>query len=167
MEMPERINAGQILVVVGAVALFVSLFLNWYEAPFEGSVTAWTAFELLDIVLAGLALAAIAAVVPIPRDEWRAPLISSDWIPWFGVAALVFILVSLVNDPPAAAGLGLDIGVWIGLAGAAVVAIGGVMSFARISVVIGTGTEQDTEDMEPLSEEPLPGEEPLPREKPT
>jgi hypothetical protein len=135
--MPERINAGQILVVVGAVALFVSLFLNWYEGPFagEGALSAWTAFELLDIVLAGLALVAIAAAVPILR-EGPATLISSRWLPWLGLAAFVLVAVTLLNDPPGARDRGLEPGAWIGLAGAALLAVGGLLSFARVSLVV-------------------------------
>ena len=76
--MPERINASQILVVAGAAALLVSLFLNWYEPRFPGEsgLSAWSAFEVLDIVLAGLALAAIAAVIPSPRDAGGATLLA-------------------------------------------------------------------------------------------
>lgn len=135
--MPERINAGQILVVVGAVALFVSLFLNWYEGPFagEGALSAWTAFELLDIVLAGLALVAIAAAVPILR-EGPATLISSRWLPCLGLAAFVLVAVTLLNDPPGARDRGLEPGAWIGLAGAALLAVGGLLSFARVSLVV-------------------------------
>ena len=45
--MPERINGGQALVVVAAIGLIVSLFLDWY-AP---GVSAWTAFEIVDLLL--------------------------------------------------------------------------------------------------------------------
>jgi hypothetical protein len=136
--MPERINAGQILVVVGAVALFVSLFLNWYEGPFGGedALSAWTAFELLDIVLAGLALVALAAAVPILREGGPATLISSRWLPWLGLAAFVLVAITLLNDPPGARDRGLEIGAWIGLAGAAILAVGGLLSFARVSLVV-------------------------------
>jgi hypothetical protein len=138
--MPERINAGQILVVVGAVALFVSLFLNWYEGPFggEGALSAWTTFELLDIVLAGLALVAIAAVVPIVRADGPATLVSTRWVPFLGLAAFVLVAVTLLNDPPGARDRGLEFGAWIGLAGAAILAVGGLLSFARVSLVIST-----------------------------
>ena len=136
--MPERINAGQVLVVVGAVALFVSLFLNWYEGPFAGedALSAWTAFELLDIVLAGLALVALAAAVPILREAGPATLISSRWLPWLGLAAVVLVAVTLLNDPPGARDRGLELGAWIGLAGAAVLAVGGLLSFARVSLIV-------------------------------
>src|SRR5687767_12638727 len=98
--MPQRINASQILVVVGGVTLFVSLFLSWYEARFAGesALTAWTAFELLDILLAGLALAAIVAAVPIRRETGTASLAADRWLPWLGLAALVLVVVTFLND---------------------------------------------------------------------
>jgi uncharacterized membrane protein HdeD (DUF308 family) len=58
--MPERINGGQALVAIGAIALIVSLFLNWYEP----GRSAWTVFEVWDIVLAAIGIAAIAAILP-------------------------------------------------------------------------------------------------------
>jgi hypothetical protein len=136
--MPERINASQILVVVGAVALFVSLFLNWYEPRFPGEsgMSAWTAFEILDIALAGLALVAIASVIPAPRDTGAATLVAARWLPWIGIAALVLVVVSLLNDPPGARDRGLEIGAWVGLAGAVALALGGLASYARVSLVI-------------------------------
>ncbi|HZA89168.1 MAG TPA: hypothetical protein VE401_02960 [Solirubrobacterales bacterium] len=144
--MPERINAGQILVVVGAVALFVSLFLNWYEGPFAGEsgFSAWTAFELLDIVLAGLALAAIAAAVPIRRGDGTATPISGRWLPFVGLAAFVLVAVTLLNDPPGARDRGLELGAWVALAGAAALAVGGLLGLARVSLVVTTRpTEPD------------------------
>ena len=136
--MPEKINASQILVVAGAVVLFASLFLDWYEPRFadESGLTAWTVFELGDILLAGLCLVAIAAVIPVPREGGTATVVAARWLPWLGVAALAFVAISLVNDPPAARERGLEAGAWIGLAGAAMLAIGGLLSFARVSLVV-------------------------------
>ncbi len=148
--MPERINAGQILVVAGSVALFASLFLNWYEPRFTGEdgLSAWTAFELLDLVLAGLALVAIAAVVPFRREGGTATLLAGRWRPWLGLAALALVLVSVINDPPGARDRGLELGAWIGLAGAAAMAIGGLISYARVSLVISLrpADERPTEE---------------------
>jgi hypothetical protein len=144
--MPERINAGQILVVVGAVALFASLFLNWYEGPFAGDsgFSAWTAFELLDIILAALALAAIAAAVPISRGEGSATPLSGRWLPFVGLAAFVLVAVTLLNDPPGARDRGLELGAWVALAGATALAAGGLLSLARVSLVVTTRpTESD------------------------
>jgi hypothetical protein len=145
--MPERINLGQGLVIVGAAVLFVSLFLNWYQGPFDESVSAWTAFELLDIVLAGLALVAIATALPLNGSaaEVLPPL---GWLRWIGLAALVLVVITLLNDPPAVHGSSLEAGAWIGLAGAALLAAGGVLSSARISLVITSRAGRATGETE-------------------
>jgi peptidoglycan/LPS O-acetylase OafA/YrhL len=150
--MPERINGGPALVVLGAVALIVSLFLHWYEPD----QSAWTVFEAWDIVLAGIGVAAILTVIPIPRrnvaDEHLVP---ERWLPFLAGAALVIVVVALVNHPPAARGAGLQVGAWIGLGAAVVLAAGALLSKARISVVIalkpneGTGRSRRTPDPEP------------------
>jgi hypothetical protein len=151
--MPERINAGQVLVVVGAVVLFASLFLDWYAPRFAGEsgLSAWTAFELGDVLLAGLCLVAIAAVIPAPREA--ATLVAGRWLPWLGIAALAFVAISLVNDPPAARERGLEAGAWVGLAGAAMLAIGGLLSFARVSLVV---TLRPAESEAPTAESEAP-----------
>ena len=131
--MPERINGGQVLVVLGAVALLVSLFLNW----FEPSRSAWTVFEVWDLVLAAIAVAAIAAASPIRLTGTSGePPVSERWLPALGIAALVIVFVALVNHPPAARGAGLEIGAWIALIAAILLTVGAILSRARIALVI-------------------------------
>ncbi len=140
--MPERINLGQGLVIIGGVVLFVSLFLNWYEGPFGQSVSAWTAFELLDIVLAGLAIVAVATALPLDSSSsLKRP--STEWLPWLGVAALVLIVITLLNDPPSVHGADLQAGAWVGLGGAILLALGGLLSNARVSLVVSSRREGD------------------------
>jgi peptidoglycan/LPS O-acetylase OafA/YrhL len=151
--MPERINGGQALVVLGAVALIVSLFLSWYEPG--GS--AWTVFEVWDLVLAAIGVAAIAAVVPGRRgsaaDEHLVP---QAWLPALGAAALVIVVVALVNQPPAARGAGLEVGAWIALAAVIVLAAGAILSRARISLVITLRSSDEPRRATPAPERPEP-----------
>jgi hypothetical protein len=131
--MPERINGGQVLVVLGAIALFVGLFLNW----FEPSRSAWTAFEVWDLVLAAIAVAAIAAAIPIRLSgKSGEPVVAPRWLPALGIAPLIIVVVALLDHPPAARGAGLEIGAWIALAGSVLLTAGAVLSRARISLVI-------------------------------
>lgn len=134
--MSQRINAGQGLVIVGATVLFVSLFLNWYEGPFtgEGGVSAWTAFELLDIVLAGLALVALLTALPLGDGAIARPPVR--WLPWLGLAAVVLVVITLINDPPSVHDRGLEAGAWVGLAGALLLSAGGLLSTRQVSLVI-------------------------------
>ena len=48
--MTRRFEVGPLLVALGAAILLVSLFLEWY-----GTLTAWEAFEVVEVLLAVLA----------------------------------------------------------------------------------------------------------------
>ena len=54
----RSIEAGMLLIGAGAILLFVSLFLEWYEP----GIDAWEIFEVWDLVLALLAVTALVAV---------------------------------------------------------------------------------------------------------
>jgi len=127
---PNRL-AGFLLLGAGAILLIVSLFLDW----FEPGLSAWTVFEVWDMVLASLALAALAAVAAT-LNVWRARPDSWALVP--AVVATVVVVVSLLNHPPAAQGLDQDpmIGIWLALAGSLLMLIGAVLAVARISLAV-------------------------------
>jgi peptidoglycan/LPS O-acetylase OafA/YrhL len=150
--MPERINGGQALVVLGGIALIVSLFLNWYEPD----RSAWTVFEVWDIVLAGIGIASVLSVIPIHRrDVPDEHLVPERWVPFLAGAALVIVVVALVNNPPAARGAGLQLGAWLAFGAAVVLAAGAILSRSRVSLVItlkpneGAGPSRRVPDPEP------------------
>lgn len=91
---PNRL-AGFVLLGAGAILLIVSLFLDW----FEPGLSAWTVFEVWDIVLAALALGALAPVAAA-LNVWRAR--SDSWVLAPAVVATVVVVVSLLNHPLAA-----------------------------------------------------------------
>ncbi len=133
--MPERINAGHVLSLVGALVLLVSLFLTWYEPD----QSAWTAFEIIDLLLAGLALTAILAAAPFRITAAGTPSrlpVPSRWLPAIGIATLVLVVAALLNHPPSAIDRSHEAGSWTGLAGAILMAAGGMLSSARVSLVI-------------------------------
>jgi len=155
--MPERINGGQALVVVGAIALIVSLFLAWYEP----SRSAWTVFEVWDLVLAGIGLAAIAAVVPLGRHGASdGHLVPQDWLPVLGGAAFVIVVVALVNHPPAARGVGTEVGIWLALGAAIVLVAGAVLTRARVSLVIALRSTDESRSTSPPQPTPFPPDPP-------
>jgi hypothetical protein len=151
----ERVlDLARLVVGIGALALLVSLFLDWYGADrFGAAITAWTSFELVDLLLAGLAVAVLGTVaegVAMPAREPRLP----PALLWFGGPfALVLVLASIINPPPLVAGVDptLEVGIWIALAGALVMMIGIAVSVLRISVVVG-GRERDRAAAGPAGE---------------
>jgi hypothetical protein len=131
--MPERINGGQALVVVGAIALIVSLFLDW----FQPGLTAWRVFESVDLLLAALAVAALAIAVGgaiSPKGSLAA--LAPRWLPVIGIAALIIVVAALVNHPPTAIGRSAETGAWVALGAAAALTVGGILGATRVSLVI-------------------------------
>jgi amino acid transporter len=124
--MTRRFELGPMIVLAAGVLLLVSLFLDWY-----GGLTAWDVFELVDMLLAALALAAIAAalsaIVPdvVPADR--------RWLPWLVAAIVIVVAVSIINRPPAAAGRDVDTGAWVAFGASLAMLIGTVLSLGRVS----------------------------------
>ena len=132
--MPRRLDAGAAVAAVGAILLLVSLFLDWYGDGDEG-YSAWTVFEVIDLLLAAIALLALSTFANrsgLRRELPDAPLLV------LGGVALVLTVSQLLNDPPAVAFSELDpqTGAWLALAGAALVLAGGFMSVARVSLAL-------------------------------
>lgn len=130
--MPDRLDGGRLLLALGAVALLVSLFLHW----FKPELTAWTVFEIVDLLLAATSVAVLIGVVAdaAPGTGLRAPPPSAA--PVLALTALVLVVATLINHPPAAVGRSLDTGAWIGLAGAVLMTVGALLGVGRVSVVI-------------------------------
>jgi hypothetical protein len=125
------LEAGVLLAGVGALLLFVSLFLDWYEPGLD----AWAVFEVWDLVLAVLAVAALVAVAA--RLGFGPPRPGS-WLIAPSVAALVIVLFAILNHPPAASGAANDpdSGLWLALVGSLLMLAGTALSVARISVAL-------------------------------
>ena len=131
------IPVGPVVAAIGAILLIVSLFLDWYESPVRGGLTGFTVFEFLDLLLTGLAvvmLVWLADAIGLIRSGMRSgvPLVVA-------ALTLVIVLTQLVNDPPAVAGprsVPQDTGIWLALAGAALMVAGAVLATARIAIAV-------------------------------
>jgi hypothetical protein len=134
------VDAGRVVIALGALALLVSLFLDWYGAGrFDAAITAWTSFEVIDLLLAALALAVLGAVaeaIVLPESEPRLPRVV---LSIGGPLATILVVAAIINPPPLVVGADpeLEVGIWIGLAGALVMTIGIAVSTLRISLVVG------------------------------
>jgi hypothetical protein len=128
--MTRRLEAGPLLVTLGALLLLVSLFLNW----FSGEITAWEGFEVWDLVLFVLALGAIAAGMGLTTQELDR--IDRRFLPAGVVAVAVIVASQILDPPPAAAGQDPDTGAWLALGAALVMCAGGVLTFSRVHVAL-------------------------------
>jgi hypothetical protein len=152
---PRKIPVGPLIATIGAVILIVSLFLDWYDG-----VTGWTIYEIVDLVLTALAVWTIfsmAAEMEVlerfadPRTTLAA-----------AVVAFVIVVIQIINDPPAVAGRDgpdQDIGIWLALAGSALMVAGALVATTRISLAVeARGGEERTAPLDE-SEQPLRGPE--------
>lgn len=123
--MPRKIDLGEALAALGALLLVIALFLNWF-----GDASGWEAFESLDLVLLLLALTALAAVVG--AFDWLGARLLAP----LGALLLLIVVVQIVEPPPAVGDLDVETGAWLALAGAALVALGGLLRIASISITV-------------------------------
>ena len=164
--MPERINGGQALVAIGAIVLIVSLFLSWYEP----GRSAWTVFEVWDVVLAAIGIAAIASLLPLRRTDVRDEhVVPERWLPLLAGAALAIVVIQLINHPPAARGSSPEVGAWIALAAVVLMSAGAILSRAQISLVVTlrSGERSSAAPPPPSPPEPEPPESDLEAETAT
>jgi hypothetical protein len=125
MAMPRPMDLGRAVLFAGSALLLISLFVEWYDV----GLTGWEVFETLDLVLAALAVGGMVASV-------RPDLLP----PWSGLAlpgaAVVIVVVQLVNHPPAAIGADPSSGAWIALAASFLMGAGSALSLSAISVTV-------------------------------
>jgi hypothetical protein len=128
--MTRRLEAGPLLVTLGALLLLVSLFLAW----FAGEVTAWEAFEVWDLVLFVLALGSIAAGLGLTTQGVY--LVDRRFLPAAVLAVAAIVGSQIIDPPPAAAGLDPDTGAWLAFGAALVMCLGAMLTFGRVRLAL-------------------------------
>ena len=118
--MPQRTDAGPVIAAVGAVLLFLSLFLSWYEPDVSG----WDVFETLDLLLAGIAIAA-GALAAGQLGAGFAAGIDLRLLPLLGAIAVAAVGVTLLQGPPGTEGAEVATGGWVALGGSVLILVGG------------------------------------------
>lgn len=101
----SRLRRGQMIAGGGGVALLVVMFLDWYSAGgvdgvrVEGA-TAWQSFQILDVILALVALLALAlALVAAAQRSPALPAAMAVVTAAAGGLALVLVLYRILNQP--------------------------------------------------------------------
>jgi hypothetical protein len=132
-----RINAGRLIVILAAVLLLASLFVDWYGEENAVGVSAWNAFELADVVLAGTALLALWLSIPFAGDATlRRPAGLRGVVLALAVFTVALVAANMLSKPPLARDLDLAVGSLLALL-AAVGLLGGLLlETTRLSLVI-------------------------------
>jgi hypothetical protein len=148
------------------VLLIVSLGLDWY-----GDYSAFTAFEVWDLVLLVLALLTFA-LLAVELGLLRTALRPGTALV-IGVAAVIIVVSQLINHPPAGTNLDEGTGLWLGLGGAVLMLAGAVLSTARLAISVeprGRGASVTTAPPPPAPpgpDRPASSTPPPPDEQPT
>jgi uncharacterized membrane protein len=164
----RRLRDGEWIAGAGGLALLAAMFLHWYGvaipavvplgrgavafAPLDApEATAWQAFDVLDIVLALLALVPLALVfTQATRRSPSIPVAFSVFTTLAGALAALLILYRIVNQPGPNDIVEVEAGAWLGLVAALIIAAGGWRSMR----------------VEPIPAAPFPPVEDLPAPAP-
>jgi hypothetical protein len=122
----RRFDIGPLIVAVGSLVLLVSLFMDWY-----GGESAWGAFEVADVLLAALAIAALLAALGEIAAEIA--VVDRGWLPAIVLSSTLLVVAEILSPPPAVGGADPQEGAWIAFAAALVMLVGTVLSLGRVS----------------------------------
>lgn len=137
--MTRRFEVGPILVALGAIVLLVSLFLDWF-----GPFTAWDSFELVDVLLAGLAVLALVVALGLLSPDTAS--LDRRWLPAVVLGVALLVASQVVDPPPVVGDADLESGAWLALAAALAMVAGTVLSLGRVSFSVAVeGRPRDRE----------------------
>jgi hypothetical protein len=167
---PRRLRIGEWIAGIGGVVLLASTFLDWYDVdsarPLDdasgggtlyatGSVSAWEALSVVDVLIALTAVLAIAsAVMAAAHNTPAASLALASLAMLVGLFATIAVVVRVLSPPEFSVGgvsvpgddVSLATGAWIGLAACVVTTLGSLAAMrderfprgARIDVPVET-----------------------------
>src|SRR3954454_677849 len=115
-------NVAAVVVVVGRALLFASLIVEGYEPGTD----AWTALEVLDLVLAFAAVVALSAGLgALVGERWPE---HARFVPAIGLVAFLIVLTQLIDPPPLVHDAARRAGGFLALAGSLILVAGGVLA---------------------------------------
>lgn len=98
----RRLRAGEWIAGVSGIALLIALFLPWYRREPSTDISAWEAFSVVDVVLAGVALLGIAVFVVIAVQRTAAVGIAVEsLVTILAGVGLIVVMVRVLNVPDA------------------------------------------------------------------
>jgi hypothetical protein len=128
----RRFDIGPFVIALGALVLLVSLFLTWFDGALV--LNAWEAFEITDLLLAGLAIAALMAAVGLLTPE--VDYVDRRFVPWIVGAAFVLVANQVIRPPVGFRNADLSTGAWLAFAAAIVMVLGAVLSLTKVSFAV-------------------------------
>ncbi|MFZ2049346.1 MAG: hypothetical protein WB698_10185 [Solirubrobacteraceae bacterium] len=130
----RRVRLGELMALVGAVCVIVSLTQAWYggASPAQGAdaaghLDAWSSFgPTIVLLIIACVLALLLVFANIFERSTALPVASAVWCTLFGLIATIAAIVRVLERPDGASGL--QAGAWLALAGAILILAGGWQS---------------------------------------
>jgi hypothetical protein len=150
----SKLRRGELVAAVGGIVLlFVLLFLDWYKVGgIPGAIGGFGAWDHqgftgtianLVILAAGVAAVGLAIVTATSRTV-ALPVAGSALTAGLGIGAVVMVLLRMLFQPGPGELIDLEFAIWVALAGAIAVAVGGWQSMQEE----GTTFEQAKDQLE-------------------
>jgi hypothetical protein len=115
-------TVAAVIVVLGGALLFASLFVEWYDPGAD----AWTAFEILDLVLAFAAVVAgSAGLGALFGERWPD---HARFVPVIGLVAALIVISQLIEPPPMVHDAARRAGGFLALLGSLILVAGGLLA---------------------------------------
>jgi hypothetical protein len=156
----DRLNRGEAIALIAAIALFVFMFLGWYGSEIAGQAgkidfgdgagtggSAWAALEGISLVLMlTIAVTLGAALLALLDSDWKPAIPPSAAVSVLGGLSFLLILLRILFPPDFGTLGGIavnatpELGIFLGLAAAAGIFYGGYRamglrgtSFAKVA----------------------------------
>jgi hypothetical protein len=160
----RRLDSAEWIACAGGGLLLIAMFMPWFQggtgtiegigsAQLDGGYSAWKTFTVADLMLAGVALAALALPAAARlrrRGDGRETRAASVAVAGLALAVLVMVrvlsppefqlvreggsgAVAVFRDSDPAAGL------WLGLAACAAIVASGCVALSRAQPALGSG----------------------------
>ncbi len=145
LDIPARVldSIGQASSQFGSFGGFLRAGVAQLRASGPIELTAWQAFDGLDVVFLGLALAAAAiALLELTGRRLLAAVDDGTALMLLGVAAAALVGYRMADRPGPSEVLALANGIYVGLAGAGAIFAGGLLS--RSAAAAGPATQAPT-----------------------
>jgi hypothetical protein len=113
----RRVRAGDIVTGAAAVLLLASMFMEWYSVGSrEDGLSAWAAFNFVDLLLALVALLGIAlALSQVVGRGPALPVALGVITTTLGLAASLLLLYRILNQPGPNDAIDVSYGAYLGL----------------------------------------------------
>jgi hypothetical protein len=147
------LSPGERLAGIAGLALILVMFLfAWYSygVPGVNGLDAFDAFDdWVDIILVFAAFAGMSLAV-FGSDVWRLPISLSVVTAVLGAISSVVLLIYLISPPGVPTlgeaaieiSLGRELGIWLGLAAAIAVAVGGYMTMQEEGITFADAADR-------------------------